>query len=174
MPDNPYEPSFEYGSDAGFVPPHAGARPNSVTVFGILNLAFALWTAFGFLMMAFVVLGNMPGPRWYYGFATVFHLVKAVLLVVGGVGLLRWRPIGRQASIVYGWLALLMVLLQVCLQTIYMMQNFGQPEPFTVSLISGLIGGLIGVVFSCWYPVLLLIYMNNKRVKLALSGAASV
>ena len=174
MPENPYQPSMEYGADPDFVPPvrSTTARPMAVTIFGILNLVFGAFGLMGFVfsMAAAANIANANGMGIYYLVSVVYSLVTSILLIVAGIGLLRWKPWGRRTSIIYGWTSIAGTVLMAILQYFTIWNNEGFQGAGSWAL---LIGVGVGIVFQCIYPGILLAFMYGPTVSSALSPVRS-
>ncbi len=83
-------------------------RPISVTVFGILNIGFALWKFVGLLLAGVAMRLNLPGNsalaamksdpvyRAWSQFGVISGVVFGVVLISAGIGLLllqKWARI---------------------------------------------------------------------------------
>lgn len=181
MSDNPYQisqPSFT-------PPPIANSKPTSVTVFGILNIAFALLGLCGLavsIAMFFIPIDpNLPNPAIelmqgntvYRAFTLVsipLGLISTIVLVVGGIGLLNWKRYGRTASVVYGWYAIISMIIGTVVSWVFvfipMFQQAQQGDaPAQAGAIGGIIGGTVGGCFGLIYPVVLLYFMSRQDVK---------
>lgn len=181
MSDNPYQtsqPSFA-------PPPIANSKPTSVTVFGILNIAFALLGLCGLagsIAMFFIPIDpNLPNPAIelmqgntaYRAFMIVsipLGFISTIVLVVGGIGLLTWKKYGRTASIIYGWYAIISMIIGTVVSWVLvfmpMLQQAQQANgPEQAGAIGGIIGGSVGGCFGLIYPVLLLYFMSRQDVK---------
>lgn len=178
MEENPYRPSLEYGNNPDFVPPPAvlGAKPVSVTVFGVLHLIFG---GFGLLsaismvgMMAFVAgQSNQPMTQWVVVTANgLLNLATSCLLLAGGVGLLRWKPFGRKLSVIYGYVSvvgtILMTVANLVMQFLVMTEAANMPPNMLAITIAGTI---IGLFVGLTYPILVLVFMNTQKVRAALA-----
>ncbi len=78
-------------------------RPTSVTVFGVLNIVFAIWGAVGLVFSAVIIFSGLfdeamhamptnPVGAGLQKFSIVWGSVGSVILLVAGIGLLRMRP----------------------------------------------------------------------------------
>ena len=82
-------------------------RPISVTVFGILNIGYALWKFVGLLVMGVTMRMNLPGNsalatlradpiyKAWTQFSVVTGVVFGIVLIASGIGLLllqNWDP----------------------------------------------------------------------------------
>jgi hypothetical protein len=195
MSQNPYEAIEESGD--GFPPPGgSGARPVSVKVFGILNLVFAVMGicgvgAAGMMFFADFIpqdpnfpnptlelMKNDQGYRMFTMVSMSLALVFTIVLAIGGVGLLQWRRLGRTASIVYGWYAIISVIVTGIVNYFYIygplleqmnQANGAQATQQQAVAIITTVSGLFGFVFALIYPALLLVFMNRRKTIDALS-----
>lgn len=184
MSDNPYQTTQQSFSP----PPAVKDKPTSVTVFGILNLAFALMGLCGLgasVAMFFIPVDpNIPNPaieimqsnaayRSYMIGSIAMGFVSTIVLAVAGVGLLTWRKYGRTASIFYGWFAILSMIVGTIVNWIFIFgpmveqaQKANGPE--MAGAIGGAIGGSIGSCVALIYPAILLFFMSRPNIKNAL------
>src|ERR1035437_2040178 len=97
-------------------------RPTAVTVFGVLNIVFAIFGFFAMLVSAILLVphadtknpvirlihDNPAYAAWIYASMTLGLLAIAAKLAAG-IGLLKLRPWARQLSIIYAIYAMIMV-----------------------------------------------------------------
>lgn len=192
MPDplSAYEPPAPVAPP----PPKPGVRPTSITVFGILNLVFAVMGFFGTCigMVPMFLLPKLstsmelpPNPvfdvmqesRAYFGFMVVsmcLGMIAAIVLGVAGMGLLKMRSWGRKLSIGYGVYAIFAVIAGTIANFVWLveplMEQAGRPGagPEAAGAIGGMIGGTVGSCFGLIYPVCLLIFLFRPNVVQAL------
>ncbi|HUD48040.1 MAG TPA: hypothetical protein VMR33_14505 [Candidatus Baltobacteraceae bacterium] len=151
-------------------------RPISVTVFGILNIGFALFTFAGLLLAGLGTLlkhsGNPalnalgPDTAWTH-FRFAISVFFGIVLTVSGIGLLLLQNWARVLAILYSVLQILFVMADAVFSQRLMMQAItsqvhGVP-PAVVELIGNLIFA-IGIVIGLAYPVLLLIFMTRPKI----------
>ena len=157
-------------------------RPTSVTVFGILNLVFAGFGVLGILgtLALFRMEGMANNPvvtlmqenatyRAYMKASIPLGIVYCLILLLGGIGLLRLRPWGRTLSIIYALLAIVGGLLGVAMNFIYIFfpmleQAGGGSGPGATAAMAGALGGTVGGLVGLVYPILLLIFMTRRKV----------
>lgn len=105
---------------------------------------------------------------------SVVAIVFAVLLLVAGIKLLKYQESGRKLSNIWAIsrmvvaipLAFMAISAQATLQE--EIQNLSQETSgIDMSALAG-VGGLIGIVLVCIYPVLSLIFVNKEQSKAAL------
>jgi hypothetical protein len=190
--DNPYQPPQQ----PDFTPttPTSGAtRPTILTVFGILNIVFG---SFGLLctpvsaLALFIPQPAMPngqvnpalaamqdpGYRTFMIFSLVMGMIAAACLLAAGIGLLKQRSWGRTISIGYAGYSLVMVVIGLIISYTYivspLMAKAQQNNDPTIQAgaVGGAFGGMAGGCAGAIYPVLLLIFMNQKSVKGALGA----
>jgi len=167
-------------------------RPTSVTVFGILNIGFAV---VGFvsllvtiLMFAMVrdttnnpvlqLIHNNPGYAAWMNLSLVLGFLARAVLLTAGIGLLKLKPWARTLSIVYGIYEIVMVLVGTTVNYVFLMQPMleqahGKQGPEAAAAIGGAIGGTVGGCFGIIYPVLLLIFMMRANVVAAFRPPAT-
>ena len=158
-------------------------RPTSVTVFGILNIVFAVLGIISLLAMAalFAAVGtnsnnpviqliqNNPAYAAWMKFSLVLGVPVAVVLLAAGIGLLKLKPWARIVSIAYGIYAIVMVLASLVVNYIFLLQPMLQQAhqlqgPQAAAAIGGAVGGTFGSCFGLIYPILLLIFMMRPNV----------
>jgi hypothetical protein len=167
-------------------------RPTSVTVFGILNIVFAVLGIFSMLaMMAFFAMAgtstnnpviqliqNNPAYASWMKLSLVLGVPVSVILLAAGIGLLKLKPWARTVSIAYGIYAIVMVLAGMVVNYIFLLQPMlqqahQQQGPQAAAAMGGAIGGTCGSCFGLIYPVLLLIFMMRPNVVAAFCPPAS-
>ena len=167
-------------------------RPTTVTVFGILNVVFAIIGFFASLasLMMFTaaaastnnpviqLVHDNPNYAAWMKISVVLGVLVSVLLLAAGIGLLKLQSWARIASIVYGIYSIVMVIVGSVINYFFLVQPLLQqaqqkqgPEA-TGAAIGGAIGGMFGSCFGIIYPVLLLIFMMKANVKAAFGTAA--
>jgi hypothetical protein len=161
-------------------------RPTSVTVFGILNIVFAVFGVLATLGSVALFLpqmtnGSNPVIKLIHENATYatwlklsigLGLLVSVALLAAGIGLLQLKPWARIFSIGYAVYSLVMIpasmLVNFFLLTRPLLaQAHQQHGPEAAGAIGAAIGGLFGSCFGLIYPVLLLIFMLRANVKAA-------
>ena len=139
------------------------SRPKSITVFSILNFVFG---GFG-LLVALITLVTSANSTLTRGNAQIsvlmlmgamLGIIVGVLAIISGIGLIKVAGWGRGVTIAYAIVTFLGAFLS-SLIGIKMSQLYGTET--TASLVSTLIGGL----FRCIYPVILLCYLNSSTWK---------
>jgi hypothetical protein len=165
-------------------------KPTAVTVFGILNIVFAVFGMFAVLssLVLFTALGtssknpviqlihdNHAYAIWMELCIPLGVVVSAALLAAG-IGLLQLKPWARMVSIAYAIYSIVMVVAGSVVNYFFLMrpmlaQAHLQRGPEAAAAIGGAIGGTVGGCFGLIYPVLLLIFMLRPNVVAAFSRA---
>ena len=160
-------------------------RPTSVTVFGVLNLVFAVMGTFGLAMAAIVIFFNpfpqpegLPTSEVYDTFNKLMFpvsVVGALMLGASGIGLLLMRPWGRVLAVAYSMLTVVTTIAAMVMQWIFftgpILEYYeGQEGPEASGALIGAIGGSIGGVVGLIFPVLLWYFMTRPRVVAAFHG----
>lgn len=181
-------------------PPVPQIKPPVVTVFGVLHLVFAAlgllmaaWSLLGMIMgdifsgltsqqqmAAQAALQDKMDPMTIV--SIVCSVVVAVPMIVAGIKLLKNGSGALKWSNIYAYLSLFTKMVSVVLVFVIMVPAMkemedlvtgGEPLPGGMSKwISGsmLIGALLGVVVSCIYPVMTLIFLNSRASKAWFAG----
>ena len=146
-------------------------KPTAVIVFGILNIFFAV---FGLLVSSLIIFmmisaDKVAGPvSMYKKFLWVMNVTGfcfSVWLLFLGIGLLRLAKWARRGSIIYACLGILLFIIETGMNVLVF--SFGW-VPVPNESFGEFIGGmLIGVVGGFIYPIVLLIFMQTAKVKLA-------
>lgn len=165
-------------------------RPTSVTVFGILNIIFAVIGFVGILISTvflFMSGSNNPALRIMHENPLFLTWMKLMLplgiladlvLLAAGIGLLSMKRWGRQASIGYAIYAIATGVLGMAIHFFIMvrplLQEAGRAQgPEAFGAIGGAIGGTIGGCFSLAYPIVLLIFMLRPNMAAAFENTAA-
>ncbi len=154
-------------------------RPISVTVFGILNIGYALWKIVGLLLERVAMRLNLPGNsalaalrsdpvyRTWSQFSVVVVVVFGIALIASGIGLLLMQNWARITAIVYSALEMLFVLAGAVFSQRVIMQAMTSQvhgaEAGVVTLVTQ-ISMIVGIVIALAYPVLLLIFMTRPKI----------
>ena len=162
-------------------------RPTSVTVFGILNIGFAVLGVFGLIVTSviFMVVGGLlhqspPFVIWFY--VTIpLGLLSRTAELVAGIGLLGLRPWARTLSIVYAIYAIVINIFDmiigpfISLAPLLAQQQHADARAAAVMdpLVVGVLGMVIGF-FRLIYPVLLLLFMTRPKMVAAFHPPARV
>lgn len=158
-------------------------RPTSVTVFGIINIAFAVLGLLSFaLMLTVLSYGEMEidfaaDSGALSAWTTVTQwlgFIANFALLASGIGLLRMRPWGRHLAIIYAGYAIIAALISTAL-TVSMFGSqipgvggSGAEERFVMAMT--IIGGLFGLGISLLHPGLLWYFMTRPNVVAAFGG----
>jgi hypothetical protein len=157
-------------------------KPASVTVFGILNIVFAVFGIIGMFASVFLlfpqanannpviqIIHDSPAYAAWLKLSIALGAVVCVVLLAAGIGLLRLRPWARMASIIYAIYAILMGLVGMVVNYYFLVQPMlaqaqQKQGAEAAGAIGGAIGGCIGGCFGLIYPILLLIFMTRANV----------
>lgn len=182
---NPYQP--QSASAAGSLPP--GQRPAIATVFGILNLVFGIMgicgnfasvASFAFLtsdafdpeMKAQMNLQQFDNPI-YFGLLCMqmaLGTILAIVAIISGVGLLKFRPWGRKLANFYAVASLLLLVIAIANSVIFQIMpaiqeanNPGAAPEAIGGAIGGTVGGFFTFCFGMIYPVCILVFLNRRQ-----------
>jgi hypothetical protein len=163
-------------------------RPTAVTVFGVLNIVFAVFGVIGLIasVMLFLPQANSTNPviqlihdrpayaAWMKWSAALGGVVSVALLAAG-IGLLHLKPWARTASVLYGIYAIVMVIAGSVVNYFFLLRPMLEQAqqkhgPEAAAAIGGAVGGTVGGCFGLIYPVLLLIFMTRPNVVAAFAG----
>lgn len=157
-------------------------RPTSVTVFGILNIVFAVLGAIGlavslamFLLSAdsnnpvVKLIHENPTYAAWMKFSILLSMPGLLALLIAGIGLLCMKSWARILSIIYAIYAIVAGIAGMAANFFFMVrplleQAQQQQGPEAAAAVGGAIGGTIGGCFGLIYPVLLLIFMTRPKV----------
>jgi hypothetical protein len=163
-------------------------RPISVTVFGILNIGYALWKFVGLLLMGVTMRMNLPGNsalatlradpvyKAWTQFSVVAGVVFGIVLIASGIGLLLLQNWARILSVIYSVLEMIVVVAGTVFTQRVMMQTMTAQihgAPAGVIAVFAQIGLVLGIVIGLAYPVLLLIFMTRPKIIEAFAPAQS-
>jgi hypothetical protein len=167
-------------------------RPTAVTVFGILNIGFAVLGIVGALasVMLFLAVGatssnpvvqiirDSPAYAAWMKISIVLGVSVSAILLAAGIGLLQLKPWARIVSIIYSIYTIVMVLVGGVINCFFLVQPMLQqahqhqgPEA-TGAAIGGAIGGMFGSCFGLIYPIVLLIFMTRANIVAAFQSSA--
>lgn len=154
-------------------------RPISVTVFGILNIGFALWKFVGLLLAGVMARLKLPGNNglaalksdpvfqaWTH-FSAVIAVVFGIVLIASGIGLLLMQNWARVLAIVYSVLEMIVVVAgTIFTQRVMMQAMAAQVHGAPAGLIEAIMMGsfAVGIALALAYPVLLLIFMTRPKI----------
>lgn len=158
-------------------------RPTPVTVFGILNIAFAALGVFSVISTAVLLamakagsanpmvqlMETSPGYATWMKFSVVLGLVVATALLISGIGLLNLKPWARTLSLIYGVFAIVIVIVNSVVSysvlVVPMLQKAREMQgPAAAGAVGGAYGSMVGGCFGLVYPILLLIFMTRPNV----------
>lgn len=160
-------------------------RPTSVTVFGILNIVFAVFGAFGLVVTLAMfslqtdlnnpvirLIHENPTYAAWMKFSVLLSMPGLLVLLTAGIGLLRMKSWARILSIIYAIYAIIAGIAGMVANFFFMVrplleQAQQQQGPEAAAAIGGAIGGGIGGCLGLIYPVLLLIFMTRPKVMAA-------
>lgn len=202
-PHLPGAASFDQPFPPAFPPP---ARPAQIRVLGILHLIIA---CLGALMMIFslvmqgmtrtimenqqkaggelqelqskMTLEMTEATKSLTYFQHGATLILTVLLVVAGLGLLKWKRRGLKWSNAYAWTSILFKIGIIVLMFVTVLprmnsffdqlQTSMKADKTMISVMKGtMIGSMvISPLLYCIYPVIVLVLLNRKSVREALS-----
>ncbi|MDA3960613.1 MAG: hypothetical protein PF961_07465 [Planctomycetota bacterium] len=146
-------------------------------VFGVLSLVFGIFGVLGGIVNVVLIkvlkvnvdqyemLGQDPDVL---AGMHAWSVVLAIILIFGGMRLIKYQNSGRYFFNVYAVLGLL----GQVLMTAYMIMQLSQLEMHgaeRIAVIGAVIGGIVGGLIGAIYPVLGLIMLNTRRVKSFLS-----
>jgi hypothetical protein len=165
-------------------------RPTSATIFGILNIGFAICGAFGILataaMMSIPLFANSPGIKMmrdnpdfmtWWKISIPFALAGMAALLISGIGLWCVRPWARRLAIGYAVYAVVFGLMSLVAHILFLVmpllaQSSQRQGPEAAGVIGGAIGGCIGGIAGLIYPILLFFFMRKPSVVAAFEPPA--
>lgn len=202
MSDSPYSSNYQTDpSSPPELPQHLTPQPSAIKTFGILHIILASFGllcnlgGLGFVAAASSIFASMKESlpekdRLAFTYleqmlATNSALVLAqflsgvvltIMLFIAGIGLLKRKPIGRTASVVYGITSIVTKVVLAVITMIYfrdvneqLTANFMQSQSGLSAGAAGsggnIISDLISLLSSCIYPILTLILLNSRKVK---------
>ncbi len=158
-------------------------RPVAVTIFGILNIVYAVMGMFGELFGAistFLFHGSHNPIQDFLNQNQAFQLwsrialslgfVASCMLCLAGVGLLKLKSWGRSLSIAYAIYGILASLAGAAMCTFVMLPAMNevartlQPAEAIVVKAVGF-GSILGALSATLYPVILLIFVTRPKFK---------
>jgi hypothetical protein len=174
-PATPAEPAAPAAVSIAAAPPKP-ARPTSLTVFGVLNIVFALLSM---LCLPISILSASTGGgqteallgqgfrTWSLFSYTVQFIMSAMLLVLG-IGLLRCAEWARKGTVIYGWFSIVYGLVGTIGMVIFLSNRLpdaaaSEAPVLMIAMVSSVAGGLGGLV----YPVLQIIFMQRPIARAA-------
>jgi len=154
-------------------------RPISVTIFGILNIGFALLGLVGLLFSMFVMshMGSAGNPfleqmqenslySTWMKISVPLGGIFSVLLLAAGIGLLMLQNWARIISIGYGIYSILGCIVGgfVMVKIVTSIMSHNSNGPGGMMAIIPMLGGVFGMVIGLAYPILLIIFMTRPNV----------
>jgi hypothetical protein len=181
---NPYEPTAT--EFAAPVPP-PGQRSSIAMIFGILNLCFSalgiFGTCAGVAILAFgqtlTQMANEPGgPKVQiipdgpmFGLFVVSIVLGgafSIVLLVAGIGLMKYKKWGRTLSIAYSWFNIVFAIVSTIANVgvaISKAFEVGIEDQEKAQQIGAAVGGGVGGCLGIVYPLVLLIFMYNRNLR---------
>ena len=165
-------------------------RPAAVTVFGILNIVFAVLGVIGviaslalFLMPAdtnnpvIKLIHGSPGYALWLKVCIPLGVLSGLVLLAAGIGLLFLKSWARKLSIIYAIYAIVFAIVGMVANFIFLIQPMleqarQQQGPEAAGALGGAIGGSFGGCLGLIYPILLLIFMTRPNVVAAFQPLA--
>jgi hypothetical protein len=163
--------------------------PVTVTVFGVLNIAFALFAVFGLFMTIalFSAAGATANPvvrimrenPAYAGWLKItipIGVIACAVLLACGIGLLTMKRWARKLTIGYAIYAIIFGLVGMVVNFMFLLRPLMQEAarqqgPEAAAAIGGAIGGAFGGCFGMIYPILLLIFMTRPKIVAAFNSS---
>lgn len=168
-------------------------RPALITVIAIIAFVYAGLDVIGMIFALASMLGLVPANDLSRSMAadpvvTIFNLlglavsaISLLLLLVGGIGSLRVQPRGRTRLLVYARLTIFVAIVNGIWTFAYLWPKHlvpalkaGGGPAADIAKISGIVGGIIGVVFSFLFPAAILIVYNLRPVRDAFAGRGAL
>ncbi len=144
------------------------SKPVAVKVFGILNIVFGslgLVTSplnFANLGQAVEILGAQGFYRqWLYLSAGIAPIMALILLILG-IGLLRYAEWGRRGTVIYSWFSIALVIVSSLITITSLASQLGDSNP---AVIGAIIGGVIGTIIGLIYPIVSLIFLTRPSAR---------
>lgn len=182
---NPYQPQASVQGNT-LLP---GQRPAVATVFGILNLVFGILGVcgsvasvggFAFLysgildekMKAQMNLQQFDDPVFFglLSMQMVLGTILSVVIIISGIGLLKFRPWGRKLANFYAIAYLILLIVGIVINIVFTVipaVKQANSQGATPDQVGGAVGGVLGGVFSvCFgviFPICILIFLNRQR-----------
>jgi len=163
------------------MPAYPVAKPTAATVFGILNIIFGVLGLCGLIFSAailfvpndmqannyvFEIMQESAGYRTFLLVSSVIGVIFTIILIVSGIGLLAVKPYGRTLAIAYGVYAIIGGIAGAIGNYIFLIQPLmdqAASSPQQTGAIGGAFGGMIGGCIGLIYPIVLLIFMFNRK-----------
>ncbi len=182
---NPYQPQTTNSSSTLPI----GQRPAIATVFGILNIVFGVMGICGTIasgasfailmsdafdpeMKAQMNMQQFDNPI-YFGLLCMqmaLGTILAVVAIISGVGLLKFKPWGRKLSNFYAVSSLLLLIIAIANSVIFQIMpaiqeanNPGAGPEAIGGAVGGSIGGVLTFCFGIIYPICILVFLNRRQ-----------
>jgi hypothetical protein len=152
----------------------------SVTIFGILNIGFALFGFVSLLASRVMLHAKLPGnsvvmdaaasnSAWSH-FVAFFGAAQALVLLAAGIGLLLTQYWARILSIVYSIIAIVYVVISSAVNYPQVQAMLARIPSVPAAMLPAitLVVTVLGLVFGLVYPILLLFFMTRPKVIAAL------
>ena len=157
-------------------------RPTIVTVFGVLNILFALLGGFGILATAAMlsmqdtssnpvmqIMKDSPAFAAWMKLSLPLGVLSCVAVLVAGIGLLLMKSWGRVLSIAYGIFSIVFGLAGLAVNVLFLLrplleQASREQGPQAMAAIGGAVGGVMGGCIGMIYPILLPFFMTRPKV----------
>lgn len=121
---------------------------------------------------------ELMGWMIFNGIATT---LVAVMLIVGGSGLIKRRPWGRRVCMIWSVLKMILVMVSSVLSFFIFRENMeavlqqqgtaGLPPFFAIMMkTSGAFGMLFGIVWGWALPVFMLVWFSRQKIRTEVSG----
>ncbi|MEM7772194.1 MAG: hypothetical protein AAF327_16980 [Cyanobacteria bacterium P01_A01_bin.37] len=144
------------------------SKPVAVKVFGILNIVFG---SLGLVTspLNFLNLGQSIELLQAEGFfrtwlsLTVFIApITSLILLILGIGLLRYKEWGRQGTVIYSWFTIILGILSGVITVGSLAGQLSDSNPV---ILGAVIGGIIGAVVGLIYPIVSLVFLTRPSAK---------
>ncbi|MEM9451906.1 MAG: hypothetical protein AAGA75_25730 [Cyanobacteria bacterium P01_E01_bin.6] len=144
------------------------SKPVAVKVFGILNIVFG---SLGLVTspLNFLNLGQSIELLQAEGFfrtwlsLTVFIApITSLILLILGIGLLRYKEWGRQGTVLYSWFTIILGILSGVITVGSLAGQLSDSNPV---ILGAVIGGIIGAVVGLIYPIVSLVFLTRPSAK---------
>jgi hypothetical protein len=157
-------------------------RPTSVTVFGILNIIFAVFGSLALVASIALlsvsaafpnpmvrIMHENPSYAMWIKINIPLGLLSCASLLVAGIGLMKLKEWGRKLSLGYAIYALFMGVLGLVMNFFFLLRPLLQEAvqkqgPEAAGAIGGAVGGSVGGCLGMVYPVLLLIFLTRPKL----------
>lgn len=189
---NPYQPQTS-GQGTTTVPDQ---RPVIATVFGILNLVFGILGVCGnvigigmFAVMSSDIIDAKTKSQMnmqqfddpiFFGLLSaqmVLNGILSVVIIISGIGLLKFKPWGRKLANFYAVAYLILLAVGIAVNIIFTVipaineaNNPGASPDKIGAAAGGVVGGVFGVCFGMIYPICILIFLNRRRFVEQITG----